>query len=93
VIQSVVLVEVGVGGFKRKRAALGHGVARVDDQVQNDLLDLADVGFDRTEFGAGLGDDFHVFADKPAQHLVQVHQNHIEIKDTRLQQLFAAKSE
>ena len=40
----VVLVELDVGGLDRQRAAVRHGVARVDREVHDDLLDLPAVG-------------------------------------------------
>ena len=49
---SVLLVEVDVGGRDGQLAALGHGVAGVDRQVHDDLLDLAGVGLDQPEVAA-----------------------------------------
>ena len=53
-------------------AAAGHGVAGVDGQVHDDLLDLAGVGLDRPRPGSSDGGQLDVLADHPAEHLLDV---------------------
>ena len=40
-------IELDVGGLDRQRSTVGHRVARVDDEVHHDLLDLSGVREDR----------------------------------------------
>jgi hypothetical protein len=49
----VVFVERDVGGLDGKLAPGGHGVAGVDGEVHDDLLDLSGIGADRPEIRAG----------------------------------------
>ena len=46
VLDGVGLIELDVGRLDGDRAAEGHGVAGVDDEVHDDLVDLASVGAD-----------------------------------------------
>src|SRR6266849_7982609 len=48
----IAFVERGVGSFDGESSALRHGVARIDCEVHDDLLDLAGVGFHRANVGA-----------------------------------------
>ena len=61
-------VDLGVLGADRQRAALGHGVPRVDDEVDDDLLDLSRVGADAAERRVELGHEADVLADQPREH-------------------------
>src|SRR5262249_46533547 len=45
--------QIDVACFETYRAARGHGVAGVNGQVNQDLLDLDRVGHDRLEFAVG----------------------------------------
>ena len=49
---------------------LGHGVAGVDHQVHDHLLDLARVGLDRAEARRGQERQLDVLADEPPEHLL-----------------------
>ena len=60
-----------IGGADRDRAALGHGVARIDDQIDDGVGDLRLVGMHRPEIGAVLELQVDAFAQQPAQHLRQ----------------------
>jgi hypothetical protein len=42
-VPGIGLVERGIGGFHRQAADFGNGIARIDRQVDDDLLDLAAV--------------------------------------------------
>jgi hypothetical protein len=53
-------------------AARRHGVASVDDQVEDDLLDAVGVGADGREFGVELQFDRVVLPGRPAQGREQV---------------------
>src|SRR5262249_10459283 len=63
----IFLVEVHCAGFDRDAAAVRHGVARVQDKVENDLLDLSRIGAHRVERRIEKQDQLDIFADQPAQ--------------------------
>src|SRR5262245_38598515 len=39
------IIEFDVRGLERNSAAVGHGIARVDNEIEDDLFDLSGVGF------------------------------------------------
>ena len=57
-----------VGGADRHRAALGHGVARIDDEIDDGVGKLRLVGMHRPEIGAMLELEVDAFAQQTAQH-------------------------
>jgi hypothetical protein len=54
-------------GLDGQGAALGHGVARVDRQVDDDLLELALVRLHRAQVATVHHIEFDGLADQPAQ--------------------------
>ena len=58
-----VLVDEGVVEADGEFASARHGVARVDDEVHEDLLDLARVGSDLAQVRVHDDGEFDVFAD------------------------------
>ena len=60
----VVRVERDVGGLDGQLSAVRHGVAGIDRQVHDDLLDLSGIGFDRADVRARNHDQIDVFADQ-----------------------------
>jgi hypothetical protein len=74
-------------------AAVGHGVAGVDGEVHEDLLDLARVGLDAAELGIELGGQLHVLADGAPQELVDARHRGVEVEDLGLQHLPAREGQ
>ena len=74
-------------------AAARHGVAGIDPEIDDDLFDLAGIGFDTGQRGFELGDDLEVFANDPLQKTLEVGNDDVEIDDARLKQLFAAEGQ
>ena len=72
-------------------AALGHGVAGVDHEVREHLLQLAGVGLHPQRPGVEGGRKLDVFADQPVQHRVEVADQAVEVEHDRLPHLFAAE--
>ena len=69
-----------------------HGVARVDRQVHDDLLDLAGIGLDR----ASRARDHHevdVLADQAGEHLQVFGDDLVEVDHFGRQHLLAAEGE
>ena len=86
-------VEVNVARFDRQLPALWHGVASVDRQIHENLLDLPGVGPNAPEVRPEHRYEIDVFADETAEHLVHVCHDVVEIQYPRLEDLLAAESE
>ena len=80
-------------GLDRELAARGHGVARVDRKIHDDLLDLAGVGAYRPELRAGSHHQIDVFADHAGEHFQVFGGDVVEIDDARGEHLLAAEGE
>ena len=70
VARRVLLVELDVGGLDGELASLGHGVAGVDHEVHEHLLDLARVGQRQAEVGREHLHEVDVLAEDPPEHLL-----------------------
>src|SRR5262249_47901221 len=92
VLARVVLVQLDIRRLDHQLAALGHGVAGVGDEIENDLVNLARVRLDIPELGLQFGEGLNVFAEQAKHHLV-VGEKGIEIENGRLDDLFAAEEE
>ena len=62
-------------------AATGHGVARVDGQIQDDLLDLPLIGLHRAESRIERDLQLDVFAEKARQHLDHILNNQVQVQN------------
>jgi hypothetical protein len=69
----------------------GHGVARVDGEVYEDLFERAGVRADPPQSAARNGHDVDVGSDQPPQHLVDPGQNLVEVEHAGLDDLLAAE--
>ncbi len=72
-------IEEDVLGLDDELAAIGHGVTRVDDEVDDYLFELSDFGHDSLEWGGGGGDQLDVFANESPQHSIQIEDDRVEI--------------
>src|SRR5208282_2171559 len=86
-------VEFLGASLENKLAAPGHSVARVDRQVDDDLVELGGIGFD--DRGGGFGDDenFDIVTHQRAEKFADVAQAFVEIEQTRLNGGRAAEGE
>ena len=89
----VLLVDLHVGGLDRELAALGHGVAGVDHEVHEHLLDLTRVGQGQAEVGRERLDELDVFAEDPPEHLLDTRGDLVEVEADGLQHLLAAEGQ
>ena len=64
------LVQIHFFDAHREAPALGHGVARVDDEVHHHLLELARIGHDDDRRRAARDIELDFRPDQPAQHRV-----------------------
>ena len=89
----VVLVEVDVGGCDGQRAAVRHGVPRVQREVHDDLFHLAAVGLHERQLRLEAQHDLHVFLDEAAEHRPHVGDDDVQVEQRRLDDLLAAEGE
>ena len=76
-----------------QRAPMRHGVARVDDKIHDDLLELAGIGLDRATPGAPADIEVDVLSDQAPQHGRQAGDDRVEIEHPRRDDLLAAEGE
>src|SRR5947209_20073971 len=93
VLARIVAAQIDVCGLYSELAALRHGVARVDCQIDNDLLKLSRIRFDAAERVIQHSQKVYVFAYETAQHLVYVCDHAIEVNDLWLKHLLAAEGQ
>ena len=60
----VLRIQIGIGGLDGQPPAGGHRVPGVDDQVHDDLLDLAWIHLDRVQIRRRYHDQLDVHADE-----------------------------
>ena len=77
----------------RELTALGHGIPGVHRQIHDHLLDLAGIHFHRADGRTKNGTKLHVLANQPAQHLLDIGDDDVEIQNFRLQNLLAAEGQ
>ena len=82
-----------VAGAQRDLAAVGHGVARVDDEVDDDLLELVEVGLHQPQVAAVDDVERDRLADEPAQQHLQFRQHVVELQRLRPHRLPAGEGE
>jgi hypothetical protein len=82
-----------VGGADGQRAAARHRVARVDREVDDDLLQLALIDLGEAEIAAVHDLQFDVLADQAAQQVRQLDQHVGDVEDARLQGLLAREGQ
>src|SRR5260370_41705539 len=69
VLAGVILVEIDVRGFDRQRAAVGHGIAGVHGEIEDDLLDLSAIRFHYRQLGPQIENDLDVFSDETLEKI------------------------
>ena len=84
-------VELDVLGRHRERPAVRHGVARVEREVDQRLLDLAAVGLDRPELRAEVGRQLDVLAERALEERLEVGDDVVQDRATRATGLVAAE--
>ena len=86
-------IEIGLRRLDREPPALRHRVARVDDEVHENLLDRDGIDPDGRERGRQRGHELDVGADQPPQQLFQLPDDGVDVHDLRLQHLAPAERE
>ena len=75
------------------RAAVRHRVACVDGEIDDHLLDLAGVGADGAEPGAGADVELDVLAEQALQRAADLGDDRVQVERPRLEHLPAAEGE
>ena len=88
-----VAVEPHVAGGDADLAAARHGVAGVDDEVHDHLLELALVDAHRREVGAVLDAERHLVGQQAVQQVRELGERVLEVDDGRAQRLLAREGE
>ncbi len=89
----VVFIQRDIVGGDGQLAAVGHGIAGIDDQIHQHLPDVAGVGLDASDLFSGNNRHFDVLVNEPPQHFVQVFHHVIEVQHDGLHRLFAAEDQ
>ncbi len=71
--------------------AARHGVAGVESEVHDDLLDLSGIGADGAQVVGGRGEHFDVFANQPPQQRIETQHDVVEIDHPRREHLLPAE--
>ena len=79
-LDRVRLVDHHVPGLDRHSSAVGHRVAGVDDEVDQDLVELPGIGADVTGVMVELEHEPHVFADQLTDHRLEATDGGIEVE-------------
>src|ERR1700733_4385693 len=79
--------------FYFQKAAARHGIARVNSEIHDDLIDLTAVGLHSAEIRSADDRQFNIFADETAEHFFNVRDDCVEIDDFWLEYLLAAEGE
>src|SRR5450759_141372 len=87
------LFRVDISRADREPASARHRVARVHGEVHDDLLELARVNLHPAGVGRKVGQELHVLADEPAEHLLDPGDDLVHVHELRLEDLLAAKGE
>ena len=74
-------------------AAVRHRVARIDDEIDDHLLELIEIGLDQPEIAPVPHVELDRLADEPAQQHVQIGEHVAELQHLRTQRLAARESQ
>ena len=72
-------------------AAVRHGVARIDRQVHDHLLELQQIGLDRPQVASMHHLEIDLLADQAAQHHGEIAEHFAEIENLQAKRLLARK--
>ncbi len=87
------MVEFDVPGLDRQVATLRHCIARIHDEVHQDLLELTVVGANRTELRLEFRHKLYAVLDKATKHLLHPRHELVDVEDRGAKNLVAAERE
>ena len=77
----------------REPAAERHRIARVDDEVHDDLFDLPGIGMHPMQTVGQRGGKFNVLADDAPKHLLETANDLLEVGHPRFDHLSVAEGQ
>ena len=89
----LVLADHAIGRLDGQAPAIRHGVARIDGEVQEHLLDLAGIGRHGSQVRRGHGDELDRLAEEPIEHRVQVADDAVDVEHGGRQHLLSAEGQ
>ncbi len=87
------LIDIHHIRLDQELAAIGHGIACIDTQVDNDLFDHPHIAMDHGCAISVLGVQLHVLTQQAMQHFGQIGDQFVDVKRLGLHDLFAAEHE
>ena len=89
----LVLADRAIGRLDGQPAAVRHGVARVDGEVQEHLLDLTGIGRHGSEVRRGHRDELDRLAEEPIEHRVQAADDAVDVEHGGREHLLSAEGQ
>ena len=93
VVPAIVVVEIGVAGFDRQLAAVGHGVARVEREIEDAGLELRRVDLDGPQAGAADRLELDGLAERAHQKVGHADDELVGVDRARVERLPAREGE
>ena len=85
--------ELHIPGFQNELSTRGHGIAGIDGQIHNDLVDLSRVHLNASQVGIERGHQFYVLANQVVKHLFNIGNQRVQIQYARLENLPSAEGQ
>src|SRR6476661_2604181 len=74
-------------------ATIRHRIPRVDDEIHDNLLDLAGIDTHASQIRIDVNEELNVHSEQALQHLLHVEHQGSEFHNLRLNDLFSAESQ
>jgi hypothetical protein len=88
-LAAIGVIEIGIAGFDRHLAAIGHRVARIDRKIQDNAFKFWTVGLDRPHAGAPHNLDRDVLADAPSEEIGHAVQKPVDVDRCWIERLLS----
>jgi ribosomal protein S9 len=92
-VPQTLVIQFHIGGFDGDMTACRHGIARVEHEIDDYLLDLIRIGLDETKSCSKERIGVDVIANQPRQHVQQTGDAFVDVDDRWIEELFAAEGE
>src|SRR5258707_923618 len=89
----ILFIYRNIRGFDGECAAFRHGITGIHRQVDQNLLTLTGIRFDRPQFGSGRRDQLDMFTDQSPQNLTETYQILRRLIGEHIQLVTAPRSE
>jgi hypothetical protein len=92
-VSATLRAQLEIAGRQRQAAPSGHGILRVDRQVQQHLLHLSSVDLDQIELRGKIQNQLDLLAQRVSKKALDVRHDCVQIDDGRLQNLLATEGQ